>query len=111
VEGNDTALMGRTHGAKRGSAHVARDVGADRLAPSGKGREGRARACRRGLGRLGRKAEGEGVWTTFMFFFYYEVLVPFVFVFSIEFKSNQDTNSNLNISNMCINQKQSLSSA
>jgi hypothetical protein len=55
-------------------------------------------------------AEGKVGWDAFLFFFYSEFLIPFLFIFSFEFKLNQTTNSNLNISNMCINQKQSLSS-
>jgi hypothetical protein len=63
------------------------------------------------LGQMGRKADREGVWAAFCFSFYFEFLIPFLFISSIEFKFNQTTNSNLNILNMCINQKQSLSSA
>jgi hypothetical protein len=51
------------------------------------------------------------VWAALDFPFSSEFSIPFVFILSFEFKSNQTTNSNLNISNMCINQKQSLSSA
>jgi hypothetical protein len=47
---------------------VAGEVGADRLAPPGRGRE-EAGARGREVCRLGRKAEGEGVWAAFLFFF------------------------------------------
>jgi hypothetical protein len=61
------------------------------------------------------RAEGKGAgtrsWADFWFFFYSEFSIPFLFIYSIEFKSNQTTHLNSNISNMCINQKQSLSSA
>jgi hypothetical protein len=50
-------------------------------------------------------------WAALVFPFSFEFLIHFIFIFYFEFKSNQTTNSNLNISNMCINQKQSLSSA
>jgi hypothetical protein len=73
------------------------------LAPPGRVREG---AGARGR-ELGQMVEGEGDWANFLFFFYSEFLIPFLFIFFIKFKSNQTTNSNLNISNMCINQKQS----
>jgi hypothetical protein len=59
-------------------------------------------------------AEGEGWlngWGALFFPVSFEFLIPFVFIYSFEFKSNQTTNSNLNISNMCINQIQSLSSS
>jgi hypothetical protein len=55
------------------------------------------------LGRIGLS------WVKLGFPFSFEFLVPFLLIFSIELKLNQTTNSN--ISNMCINQKQSLSSA
>jgi hypothetical protein len=48
---------------------------------------------------------GRGVRAALAFSFKYEFLNPFIFIFSIEFKLNQATNPNLNISNMCINQK------
>jgi hypothetical protein len=106
---------------------------ADRADPPAEGERGQ-RACERGLagterrgplviGREGagaragwawwaeRPSEG-GSWVPLSFFpFSSEFLFPFLFIFSFEFKSNQTTNSNLNISNMCINHKQSLSSA
>jgi hypothetical protein len=63
------------------------------------------------LGLSGPKGRGRGGWAAFGFSFKSEFLIPFVFIFFFELKSNQTTNSNLNISNMCINQKQSLSSA
>jgi hypothetical protein len=58
---------------------------------------------------VGLLAEREGVWAALVFPFSFEFSIPFLFVISFQFKSNQDTNSNSNISNMCINQKQSLS--
>jgi hypothetical protein len=74
--------------------------------------EGAGAGTRAGeLGLSGQKAEREGWLGCFLFFFYSKFLIPFLFSFSFEFKSNQTTNSNLNISNMCINQKPSLISA
>jgi hypothetical protein len=58
-----------------------------------------------GVGWLGRKAEGEGVLGLLWLFFYPEFTNPFLFISSIEFKSNQTTNSNLNISTICIKQR------
>jgi hypothetical protein len=51
------------------------------------------------------RLRGRGCLAFFRLFFYSEFLIPFLFIFSFEFKSNQATNSNLNISNMCIKQK------
>jgi hypothetical protein len=53
-------------------------------------------------------AEG-GLKTVFPFFFWISNFFSFYFLYGIQIKSNH--NSNSNISNMCINQKQSLSSA
>jgi hypothetical protein len=61
-------------------------------------------------GALTSQGRREG-WSSLGFPFPSDFSNPFLFIFSFEFKSNQTTNSNLNISNMCINQKQSLSSA
>jgi hypothetical protein len=57
--------------------------------------------------RLGRR----GFWASFAFSFILNFYFLFFLFSPFEFKYNQTTNSNLNISNMCINQKQSLSSA
>jgi hypothetical protein len=66
-----------------------------------------------GLGQVGPgglKGREGGVAGLFLGFpFSSEFLFHFLFIFLFEFKSNQTTNSNLNISHMCINQKQSLS--
>jgi hypothetical protein len=70
----------------------------------------RVRLLENGSGRAGLGRTGLG-WAELAFPFSFEFLIPFLFIFSIEFKSNQITNSNLNVSNMCINQKQSLSSS
>jgi hypothetical protein len=51
-------------------------------------------------GPNGRERE---VWAAFCFPFSSEFSIPFLFIFSLKFKLNQTTNSNLNISNMCIN--------
>jgi hypothetical protein len=67
--------------------------------PHQRGREGA------GGRELGQKSERGGFWAAFYFSFIPNFLIPLFFIFSIEFKSNQTTNSNLNISNMCINQK------
>ena len=68
-----------------------------------------AAGARTGLVRAGPNGLS---WAEMGFpFFSFEFPIPFLFIFSIEFKSNQSTNSNSNTSNMCINQKQSLSSA
>jgi hypothetical protein len=116
-----TKLTGRAHDveaqARGGKQHDADGSGPQRrererarlgrLAPTGwphrvDGERGRARA--------GPKGRGRGGLGCFLFFFYSEFLIHFIFIFSIEFKYNQTTNSNLYISNMCINRKQSLSS-
>jgi hypothetical protein len=62
---------------------------------------GRARGR---LGLMGRKAELRKVACCLPFYFYSKFLISFLFIFSIEFKSNQTTNSNLNVSNICIKQ-------
>jgi hypothetical protein len=119
-----TGLTGRAHGAEarartRGKRYSAdgmgphrreRGGGADMLAPLGRGTEGRAWQGRAGPDVLkGREGGVAGLFWGFPFAS--ELLFPFLFIFSFELKSNQTTNSNLNISNMCINQKQSLRSA
>jgi hypothetical protein len=60
------------------------------------------------LGRVGPTGRG---WAEMVFPFPFEFLIPFLFIISMELKSNQTTILISNISNMCINQKQSLSSA
>jgi hypothetical protein len=125
-EGNGSALTGEARCVGRGRGACARGTGTNRSAPSGRGRgreRGDARASastdRRvhllegecghaGLGRVGPTGRG---WAEMGFPFSFEFIIAFIFIFSIEFNSNQTTNSNSNISNMCINQKQSLSSA
>jgi hypothetical protein len=106
---NGTTLTGRTRCTESERARAAEGSGADRLGPSGRGCE---EAGTRGwLGPSGLKGRGRGeAGLLWLFPFYSKFLIPY-FIFFIEFKSNQTTNSNLNISNMCINQKQSLSSA
>ena len=120
-------LTGEARYTERGrEAHV-RGNGADRSAPPSRGREG-AGTRKHGLAPTGRVRLSEGEcgrvdmgqarltglsWAkiVFPFSFPFEFLIPFLFIFSMEFKSNQSTISNSNISNMCINQKESLSSA
>jgi hypothetical protein len=59
----------------------------------------------RGLGRAG----SAGLKMVLPFSFEFLIPFSFYFLYGIQIKSNH--NSNSNISNMCINQKQSLSSA
>jgi hypothetical protein len=59
------------------SAHMG-----EAAAPTGRARRGRERrgeAGARGVGRLGRKAEGKGVAGHFTFFFYFRNCFPFSF--------------------------------
>jgi hypothetical protein len=116
-----TMLTGQARGAERGSdpdksAPPSRGTkggaGTRALASADKwGPPGRGRARAREVGPSWAKWPRESVGLHFLFLFSFEFLVHFLFIFSFEFKSNQATNSNSNISNMCINQKQSLSSA
>jgi hypothetical protein len=76
----------------------------DRSGPPGRGREGEG-VRRQELVLMGRMAKRGRELGYFLFFFYSEFLIPFLFIFSFEFKSNQTTNSNLNISNICLKQK------
>jgi hypothetical protein len=73
--------------------------------------EGEKGGCARGRGWPDGLKGREGGVAGLFWVFSSEFLFPFLFILSFEFKSNQTINSNLNISNMCINQKQSLSSA
>jgi hypothetical protein len=94
----------REKGSRRGKA-VARTYLA-RLAERAKGEAGA------GLGGPDRpKCRGGGDSGFFGFFFYSKDLFPFLLFSSFEFKPNQTTNSNLNVSSICIRQKQSLGSA
>jgi hypothetical protein len=103
-----TGIRPATRGTKGKSASRLVSVGAARLAKaSSEGWRLRLRpnsGCAWWAERL-RERVG---WADLWFFFYSEFLIHFLFIFSFEFKSNHTTNANLNISNMCINQKQSL---
>jgi hypothetical protein len=52
-----------------------------------------------------------GDWASLCFSFIPNFLIPFSFIFSFGFKFKHATNSNLNIPNMCIKQKNNLGSA
>jgi hypothetical protein len=70
------------------------------------GRPHRAERARAGTrASWAERLRGGGLLAALVFPFYSEFLIPFLFIFSFEFKSNQTTNSILDISNMCINQK------
>jgi hypothetical protein len=69
------------------------------------GERGQARGCGRAGPNWAKRLGEEGVWASLGFSFYSEFLICFLFVFSFEFKSNQITNSNWNISSICIKQK------
>jgi hypothetical protein len=87
----------------------AREHAGKRSAPTGwthrvEGAEERAHAGRAGPnGPKGRAGAGCGLLLPFPFNRDFYSL--FFFIFSIEFKPNQATNSNLNISNICIKQR------
>jgi hypothetical protein len=86
---------------KRGSGARLRE-----LAPTGRSHQAaRAREPARRLGELGLKVESRWFAGCIGFSFYSESLIPFSFIFSFEFKPNQATNSNLNISSICIKQR------
>jgi hypothetical protein len=57
------------------------------------------------LGLLGQKVEQGALPASLGFPFSSEFLISFLFIFSFEFKSNEATNSNLNISSICIKQR------
>jgi hypothetical protein len=121
----------RTHRAERVKGKRAREgegIGTDRVGPLSRERavarmrEGRRRhagprwqreIARAGKGKWAAWAERPGKGgsrASFYFSFILNFLIIFLLFSSFEFKSNQPTNTNLNISNMCINQKQSLGS-
>jgi hypothetical protein len=75
-------------------ARAGEGIDADRQAPP--------RGCAHGCGRAGPR---EGRLGYFDLFFYSEISNHFLFIFSNGFKSNEATNSNLNISSICIKQK------
>jgi hypothetical protein len=106
-----------------------RVVGAGKPGPwtkGGRGARGRAAALTgwarpieragRGSGRgvrwagWAKRPRGKGIRAYLIFLFIFEFLILFLLFSSFEFKTNQTTNTNLNISNICINQKQSLGS-
>jgi hypothetical protein len=61
-------------------------------------------------GWLGRKAGEGGGWASLSFSLIPKFLIPFYFIFSFGFIFKHATNSNLNIPNMCIRQKNNLGS-
>jgi hypothetical protein len=92
---------------ERGSGCAGEGNDADRQVPP-RSERGCGRAWAHGAGPSWAETEA-GLISGFSFILNF--LFLFFFIYSIEFKSNQTTNSNSNISNMCINQKQSLNSA
>jgi hypothetical protein len=94
------ALMAQAHDAESEGAHVGEGFGADRSVPPRRER-GRADARCGRAGLNGPKGRAEGrcglLW---VFPFSSKFLISF-----LEFKSNQATNSNLNISSICIKQR------
>jgi hypothetical protein len=103
-EGKRRRQVGPTGQRERGSGDARARTGTNGWGPPVRGGE-QARA------EMGRAGPTGLSWAEMAFPFSFEFLFPFLFIFSIEFKSNKTTNSNSNISNMCINQNQSLSSA
>jgi hypothetical protein len=95
---------------RESGAHARGRNDAHSSGPPSRGREG-AGAWVQGAGPSGPTSREREVWAALAFPFSFKFSIRFLFIFSFKFKSNQTTNSNLNISNMCINQKQSLSSA
>jgi hypothetical protein len=83
---------------------------ADMVGPSDRERGGEAGA---GLGGPdGPKGRGKrGFRLLSLFFLFLNFQSFFLLSSSFEFKTNQTTNTSLNISNMCINQKQCLGSS
>ena len=83
-------------------------------APTGRARlvERAGRGSGRGVRWAGwaKRPRGKGIQAYLIFLFIFEFLILFLLFSSFEFKTNQTTNTNLNISNICINQKQSLGS-
>jgi hypothetical protein len=51
--------------------------------PTGAERRGEKEARARGVGRLGRKAEGAGEWASFLFLLFQLLFFPFLFIYSI----------------------------
>lgn len=82
-------------------------VGADRVDPKSRERA-RGRARRVGWAKWAESLGEGGGWADLGFSFIMNFYSLSFLVFSFEFKSNQTTNSILNISNICIHQKQSL---
>jgi hypothetical protein len=101
--------MGQCEGVRERADNTEPPTGRTHRTERGKGK----RACTRegGDGSLGPKGWEGGSRASFYFSFILNFLILFLIFSSFEFKSNQPTNTNLNISNMCINQKQSLGSA
>jgi hypothetical protein len=91
----------------REQAHARGNGSADRAGPPEQREEGGSGRAR-GMGRLGRKAEGEGVAGHFAFFFYFRNCFPFSFYLLHLTQIQTCHNFKLTPSSTCIKQKWSL---